>query len=348
MKKTGLAELLAAAALLLTAPLVMAQDASQPQVSVVNLQTVQNQDGSQSVITPKGDLATLPGAGVNGNIAPIYMGSQGGFWYTDKTGQTIDLNSTVASLQARRARAAQASQVPQYAPAYDEQPVQEEAQDSGSGGDGVVRSALGTAAAAGMGAMAGAAMSNNYYNAPYGTPMYYGNGNRPYYYGDGEHREFEDLNANQKAVMYNKRQMDQKNQQAAVQQSQANRQSRADQSAANQQNRQQSMQQSQALRNSQGGAAESGQFAGGRGQHENFQKQQQWYQQQLSQNPQKFQRAEDNPFVSHDSGRRGERHHAESRGSHEGFSQRSSHASARASRGGGSRGGGSRGGRRGR
>src|SRR5262249_38988391 len=150
---------------------------------------------SQSVITPKGDMATLPGAGVAGNTAEIYFGTQGGFWYTDKTGKTIDLSPTVQSLQARRARTQQAAQVPQYAPEpyYPaEQQQQSSTNNSDSGGGG--RSALGTAAVAGMGAMAGAAMSNHY-NAPYGTPMYYGP-HGGYYYNNGERRELEDVNLN--------------------------------------------------------------------------------------------------------------------------------------------------------
>jgi hypothetical protein len=295
-----------------------------PPVSIVTLQVVQHPDGSQSVITPKGDLATLPGAGVSGNTAEIYMGAQGGFWYVDAKGQTISLDSTVRELQARRARNEQAAQVPQYAPepnyqAPPQQQVTVNTNNSGATSGGAV-AALGTAAAAGMGAMAGAAMSNHYYNAPYGTPMYYGAGGHPYYYGQGAPREFNELNQNQKVALYNKNQINQQNKQQALQQSQTNTRARLDQSGTNQQNRQSSVAQNQTNRQ----VAQSG------AQQQNFQKQEQWYQSQLKQNPQKFQKAANNPFVS------------QANLSKQGVSQ--SRGARSASRGGGARGGG--GGRR--
>lgn len=260
MNKSFLAAFCLSTTLLLTAPAVPAQNGV-PQVSMVTLQVVQNSDGTQSVITPKGDLATLPGAGVNTRTADIFMGAQGGFWYFDKKGQNVNLDAAVQALQARRASSQQAVQVPQYAPQpyYQAQPQQ---QSTGSGA-----AALGTAAAAGMGAMAGAAMSNNYYNTPYGTPMYYGANGHPYSYGNGENRELEELNPNQKAVIYNKRQKDQQNKQQALEQGQAYRQNQQSQPSGQQ----------------------------------NFQHQQQWYQNELKQNPKQFQKAENNPFVSQDS-----------------------------------------------
>jgi len=306
MNRSDLAALcLSTAILLLTAPASQAQNGL-PQVSMVTLQVVQNQDGSQSVITPKGDLATLPGAGVNGNTAVIYMGTQGGFWYTDKTGQNVSLDATVNALQARRAANQQTAQVPQYAP---------EPYSSGTGSG--VRSAVGTAAAAGMGAMAGAAMSNHYYNAPYGTPMYYGAGH-PYSYGNGE--RIEELNSDQKAALQNHYQTQQQNKQQALQQGQTNRQARLEQTGSNQQSRQQSVQQNQANRQSQ--IAQSG------GQQQNYQRQQQWYQNQLKENPKQFQKASNNPFVS------------QSRGGREASGQRSSMRAERSGRGGSARGGG--------
>jgi len=329
MNRFHLAAFLVSTTVLLAAPSATAQSEALPQVSFVTLQVVRNSDGSQSVITPKGDLAILPGHGVNGNVAEIYMGSQGGFWYTDKTGQTVDLTPTVQALRARRAQSQQAVQAPQYAPEpYEQAPAQEQAPSSSGGRP------LGTAAAAGVGAMVGSALSNHYYNAPYGTPMYYGPGGRPYYYGEGERREFEELNPNQKAVIYNKRQMDQQNQQQAVQKSQANRQARQDQAASNQQSRQQPIQQGQASRLSQ---ADRG---GSRGEEANFQRQQQWYQEQRQQNPQKWQKTADNPFVTEQSfGNRGARESAHNRAGREGPSQRSSARGGRSAGGGGGGGG---------
>lgn len=159
MKKSHFSAICLSMALLLGAPAMA--DNGPPQVSMVSLQVVQNADGTQSVITPKGDLAPLPGAGVQGNTAVIYMGAQGGFWYTDRTGQTVNLDAAVKALQARRASGQQAVQVPQYAPIpyYQEQPQQQVQQQpqqqvyqSQSGGSGSgAAAALGTAAAAGLG-----------------------------------------------------------------------------------------------------------------------------------------------------------------------------------------------------
>lgn len=278
----------------------MAQD---QQVSVVNLKVVRNMAGGQSVITPKGDLAPLPGSGVSGDVAQIFFGSQGGFWYVDQSGKTIDLASTVKDLQARRAQL-----VPQYAPIaspvyaapptsvspappmqnnYSEQSANNQSvnyaqsqnynqsQSSGSGHSGAVGSAATAAVAAAGGAALGAAMSNGYYNVPYGTPMYYRNGN-PYYYRDGDHREIEDLNENQKAVLVNKRRIENQQQEQLVQQRQANQQERQ----SNQQSRQDQWQQKS-------------------NEHqESFNRQQQWYQNEMKQNPGRFERSSENPFAS--------------------------------------------------
>jgi hypothetical protein len=112
-------------------------------------------------------VVPLPGAGVNANAVQIYMGSQGGFWYVDKNGQNVDLTEPVHRLMAMQGQAApQTMPVPQYAP-----PVQnvynQQAPASNYGNP------MGTAAAAGLGAMAGSAISNSNNNVPYGTPMYY-------------------------------------------------------------------------------------------------------------------------------------------------------------------------------
>ena len=308
MPKALLTTICLSAALLLSTP-AWAQGA-QPQVSVVTLQVVQNPDGSQSVITPKGDLAPLPGSGVYGNTAQIYMGAKGGFWYTDRNGQSVDLDSAVRQLQARRAGVQQAVQVPQYAPQpYYQVPPQQQASaapteitnnynssggsSSSSGSSGM--GAVGTAAAAGLGAMAGAAMSNSYYNAPYGTPMYYGANGQAYGYHNGE--QFEDLNQNQKMALYNQNQIKQQNQQQMQQQA-------LQQTQTNQQNRQGSMSENQTNRQTAYG-----------GQHENYQKQQQWYQDQQRQNPERFQQSGNNPFVAQgDNARAGASNFAQNRG----------------------------------
>lgn len=329
MNKNLMSALLLSTALLLSAPCVNAQNSSGPQVSVINLQVVRNADGSQSVVTPKGDLAPLPGRGVSGNFAPIYYGSQGGFWYTDASGQTIDLSATVEQLQARRAQLQRAPQVPQYAPQYqpeqqyqEQQQQQQQQQSSSSGGSGV-GGVVATAAAAAGGAALGSMMTNNnYYNAPYGTPMRYGAGGSPYYYNNGQHRDVEDLSPNQKAVMYNTRQVNQNQQMQTQQNAMASRQStqesrssnqsaRQETTGSNQQGRQQASSQNQANRQAQ---------RGGGGQQEHFQKQQDWYSNQVSQNPGKFQqRGSENPFAAQGSSGFGERGQGarESRGSRE-------------------------------
>ena len=79
----------------------MAQDNSQPQVSVVTLKAVKGPRGGTAVITPKGVTAPLPGAGVNGNTAQIYIGSNGGYWYTDKNGACYSI-SLEAKLHQQR------------------------------------------------------------------------------------------------------------------------------------------------------------------------------------------------------------------------------------------------------
>lgn len=253
----------------------MAQDNSQPQVSVVTLKAVKGPRGGTAVITPKGVTAPLPGAGVDGNTAQIYIGSNGGYWYTDKNGENVDLTQAVQRFQARMGNAP-ASQVPQNAPVpyYQQAPQQQQVQQS-SGGS----SAMGTAAAAGLGAMTGAAVTglinHSYYNnVPYGTPMYYGAGG-PYYYYNGERRTVDDLTPNQKAFAYNKyasNQQQQAQRQAATQQAYQTRQT----------NKQNAYNQHQA----------------------NLQQQQNWYQNQLKQNPERRERwqsqsrSQSNPFVA--------------------------------------------------
>lgn len=173
-----------------------------PTVSMVTLQTMPGQNGQQMVVLPRGKVVPLPGAGVNANAVNIYMGSQGGYWYTDKNGQNVDLTSAVQYLQRMQAQggagmAGAPVNVPQYAP----QPVvnnyYNNENGSGSGGSSSSSggSAAGTAVAAGLGAATGAALTNAlmdtnynsgyYHGVPYGMPVYYNNHNQPYYVDRG-------------------------------------------------------------------------------------------------------------------------------------------------------------------
>jgi hypothetical protein len=143
-------------------------------VSAVTLQVVPGEAGRECVVTPKGKVVPLPGPGVNGSAVQIYMGSQGGFWYVDRNGQSVDLTEAVARYRSMYGGGGmgQTAPVPQCAPqtVYVQQPQQ----SSGMG-------ALGTATAAGLGAMAGSAISGSWNNVPYGTPVYYPHGGSPYY-----------------------------------------------------------------------------------------------------------------------------------------------------------------------
>ena len=310
----------------LSLPLVPAgaQGQTTPQVYVVNLQVVQNPDGSQSVVTPKGDLAPLPGGGVNGAVAQIYMGAQGGYWYTDRNGQTIDLAPAVQQLKARREglQRASADQIPQYAPNPYSQPSQSQSQEqgqsqsSGSSGNSALGTGLAAAAGAGLGAMAGTAMTHGYYNAPYGTPMYYGANGNPYYWGNNN-QPLQDLNENQKVALYNSRQVKNQQQAAMVQGRQETQQAAISQTGTNQAQRQAAYT-----------ANNTPAYAQGAGAHADLQKQQQWYQQQMSQNPQRFAGQNENPFVNRDGGSGGR------------FGGASADASERGGQGGGRFGGG--------
>ena len=148
----------------------------QPEVSVVNLNVQPGKDGGQLVLTPRGVLYPLPGGGVDGNVVSLYMGKNGGYWYTDRTGKTIDLTSYVQQIRS------QPGQAPAAVPQYEPYPTQTTTtQSSGNAGT----SALAAGVGAGVGAMVGTGVANamHYNNVPYGTPMYYNN-NRPYYNDD--------------------------------------------------------------------------------------------------------------------------------------------------------------------
>jgi hypothetical protein len=175
---------------------------NQPTVSMVTLQTMPGQNGQQMVVTPKGKVVPLPGAGVNSNVVQIYIGSQGGYWYVDRNGQQVDLTSAVQYMQ----QAARAQQVPQYAP----QPVTvnnyEQQSNSGSSAGS---SAAGTAVAAGLGAATGAALTNAlmepnygyYHGVPYGMPVYYGANHNPYYVDRGGNNVYVNNDVNRNATV---------------------------------------------------------------------------------------------------------------------------------------------------
>lgn len=176
----ALSILVSSAAMFTVAP---AQAQGQPNVSVVHLQVQPGANGQQMVLTPRGMLVPLPGAGVNSNVAEIYMGADGGYWYVDKNGQTEDLTNYVQQLKARAGQF-QTATPPQNMPYAAPQTTNNTTNNYNSGGG--AGTGLATAAAAGMGAMAGAAMSGMYYNnVPYGTPLYYGANGRPYYNNNG-------------------------------------------------------------------------------------------------------------------------------------------------------------------
>jgi hypothetical protein len=178
------------------APRIAVAQVTQPTISVVTLQIVPGQQGQQCVLTPRGYVVPLPGPGTNQNSVQIFMGAQGGYWYVDKNGQNVDLTPAVQQYQAMIREAGQQArpgqqpmQVPQYAPAPAPVTIVNQ-QPPSSGNMNYAMGAMGTATAAGLGAMAGSAMANSsnnsgYYHVPYGTPMYYPHGASPYYMGEG-------------------------------------------------------------------------------------------------------------------------------------------------------------------
>ncbi len=142
-------------------------------VSMVTLQVQHGASGQQMVVTPKGMVVPLPGPGVSGKVVHIYIGAGGGYWYVDRNNKQVDLTAAVQTLQSGPAPQQMAS-VPQYAP-----PPQGYAQTASGAG------AVTTAAAAGLGAMAGSAMASTWDTVPYGAPIRYGVGAVPYYNHNG-------------------------------------------------------------------------------------------------------------------------------------------------------------------
>lgn len=142
-------------------------------VSMVTLKTEVGPGGQQLVITPKGMAVPLPGAGVSGKAVQIYMGSNGGYWYTDKDHHRVDLTSQIQRLQAHAsAEGGRTFTPPQFAPnAQSHMPVVPGA----------------TAGGAGLAAMAGATPAGSTWDTvPYGAPVHYGAAAQPYYNQNGK------------------------------------------------------------------------------------------------------------------------------------------------------------------
>jgi hypothetical protein len=172
---------------LLGQPVFAQNEALPDNVSMVSLNTQMSPAG-QTVITPKGYVVPVPGAGVDGPVLQVFMGSKGGYWYVDKNGQQVDLTPTVQRLQGNVIQSQPKASAPQYAPppqTYAAQPTYVQPATNQT------NSALTTATAAGLGAMTGAmtgaamANSSNYNSAwnhvPYGTPIHYGADSKAYY-----------------------------------------------------------------------------------------------------------------------------------------------------------------------
>ncbi len=338
-------------------------------VSVVHLLVQPDSAGGQLVVTPKGLLVPLPGAGVNAGMVDIYMGANGGYWYIDKTGKTVDLTSYVKQVRAQTAQLQQAT-VPQYAPSpvsyneqqpYQQQQYQQQQQQQGqqsyqqeqqsSSGSSSSGTALGTAAAATVGAMAGSAMSH-YNNVPYGTPMYYNHYGQPYY----QNREGKEVFVDDGEVQWNNvakaNQAQNYKQTQQINQAKAGQDQRQTERDTQQQQRQTErdtqQQQRQTAYQPNPDARQNGKRQSYEQQGQRFSQQQQWYQDQSrdKQRSQQWQQESrgDNPFVREDSSR--ERGSREARGG--GEQPRARGGAERAGRGGGDRagrGGGDRAGR---
>ncbi len=139
-----------------------------PSVSMVTLKTT-TKHGKQTVIIPSGQQLALPGPGTSGDSVTVFIGSQGGYWYVDKTGENFDLTPYVSELTVSA------------------QQGSNNVGSSSNSSDSSNSSSGETAAAAGLGAAAGAAAGyayseyNNQYDIPYGAAILYGGDGRPYY-----------------------------------------------------------------------------------------------------------------------------------------------------------------------
>lgn len=138
-------------------------------VSMVTLKTEMGPGGQQLVVTPKGVAVPLPGAGVTGEAVQVYMGSNGGYWYVDRNHHNVDLTASIHRFKEQAsAGGGHTVTPPQYAP-----PPQSYMRNN-------LRA---TSGAAGLGAMAGAAMTpgTTWNTVPYGAAVHYGAGAQPYY-----------------------------------------------------------------------------------------------------------------------------------------------------------------------
>ncbi len=156
-------------------------------VSMVTLKTTSAPNGQQMVIAPSGEALPLPGAGVNGSVVDIYMGSQGGYWYVDRYGQNFDLTPYVQQYRAGHEGGQNHNSTASTGSSS--------SSTGSSSSSGSSSHYAGTAAAAGAGAMLGTVLGDaingnnnsnqtgsgyNGYGVPYGYPVRAANG-RAYY-----------------------------------------------------------------------------------------------------------------------------------------------------------------------
>ena len=115
----------------------------------------------------------------------VFMGSRGGFWYVDKNNENYDLMECAQGLNTGAypvcgsITTGQHITPPQHAPLPQVYPSQ----------PNYPGCAVTTAAAAGLGAITGAAIdgaSSNWNTVPYGAPIHFGAAAGPYYNLDGK------------------------------------------------------------------------------------------------------------------------------------------------------------------
>ncbi len=188
-------------------------------------------DGAQFVISKQGYRVMVPGLGISPDAHEIavYRDANSNYWYIDQRGQPTRLTSdqirwAMAQIQDQMNQSAAQNAAQSMPPVQVEQPA---ATTSHSG----VGSAIVTGVAAAGGAALGAALTNSaynnghYYGIPYGTPVwrdashhayysgshgnrvYVSNRNSPYYHQFERQRDWNDLNGNQKAALYNRHQI---------------------------------------------------------------------------------------------------------------------------------------------
>ncbi|MBC7999252.1 MAG: hypothetical protein IAF58_14980 [Leptolyngbya sp.] len=159
------------------------------QVSMTLYPVVTNEQGQQYVVTKMGPKLPLPGAGLPPGTTQVsvYRDQQSNYWYTDKTGQPVEVTAAELQQYMNRMYASHDSyqQQSQQQQPQQQQPQQQQQQSSGG-------SAAMTGLAAAGGAAMGAALTNSaydnnygYHGVPYGVPMYRGAENKPYYMNSG-------------------------------------------------------------------------------------------------------------------------------------------------------------------